>query len=122
MGELLKALLRPAFAWLADKINDFFKTERGEEIIDMLATAATITSAVAMRTNTAVDDVMAEVLRDLSLSDTPVKTALEGPLGDIIKELTARRLLKLEYPARADSKIAGAIVLSYNQLKNQEES
>ena len=119
MSSLLGAVLQAAFKWVGEKLNNFFKTQRGKNVRGLLAKAGALISAVAAKTDNEIDDALGEVLSDLGMADKPLKELLDGPLGGWIRNRAVYKLLKKDSPDSSDSEINLSIELALNRIKER---
>ncbi len=115
MNSILVGLLKIGLDAFAKLVNKFFDSRRGKKVKSIMSDAAIIVAVVAARTDTKIDDTIAEVLKELELSDDP-GTVLSGKLGNIIRREVARRLLTQRTGA-TDSEANLAIELALGQAK-----
>ena len=119
MSGLLLGLLEIGLSAFGKLIDRFFSSKRGKRIKSYLPDAAAVVAIIAARTETAVDDKVAEIAKELGTSGS-VEELLRGPMGDFIKTWVARKLLQEKTDA-SDSEANTAVELVISQSKSMEE-
>lgn len=120
MSGLLFGLLEIGLSAFGKLIDRFFSSKRGKRIKSYLPDAAAVVAIVAARTETTVDDKVAEFVKEMGIPGGSTEEALKGPWGDLIRTWVARKLLQ-EKTGASDSEANTAVELVISQSKAMEE-